>query len=37
MRKVTLSVAIAVLFAASAALTADAQTSRGANDVATAA
>ena len=37
MCKVTLSVAIAVLFAASAALTADAQTSRGANDVATAA
>jgi hypothetical protein len=37
MRKVTLSLAIAVLFAASAALTADAQTSRGANNVATAA
>ena len=37
MRKVMLCLAIAVLFAASAALTADAQTSRGANNVATAA
>ena len=34
MRKVTLSLAIAVLFAASAALTADAQTSRGADRIA---
>jgi hypothetical protein len=37
MRKATLSLAIAVLFAASAALTADAQTSRGANNVGAAA
>jgi hypothetical protein len=37
MRKVTLCLVIAALFAASAALTADAQTSRGANNVATAA
>jgi len=37
MRKAALCLAIAVLFAASTALTADAQTSRGANNVATAA
>src|SRR5262245_64418612 len=34
MRKVTLTLAIALLFAGSAALTADAQTSRGANNIA---
>jgi hypothetical protein len=34
MRKVTLSLAIALLFAGSAVLTADAQTSRGANKIA---
>src|SRR5262245_18209104 len=33
MRKVTLTLAIALLFAGSAALTADAQTSRGANNI----
>ena len=37
MRKVSLTLAIALLFAGSAALTADAQTSRGANDIAGAA
>lgn len=37
MRKVTLSLAIALLFAGSAVLTADAQTSRGANNIAGAA
>jgi hypothetical protein len=37
MRKVTLTLAIAVLFAGSAVLTADAQTSRGANNIAGAA
>ena len=37
MRKVTLTLAIALLFAGSAALTADAQTSRGANNIAGAA
>jgi len=37
MRKAALCLAIAVLFAVSTALTADAQTSRGANNVATAA
>ena len=37
MRKVTLSLAIALLFAGSAALTADAQTSSGANNIAGAA
>src|SRR5437667_8219967 len=34
MRKVTLTLAIALLFAGSAVLTADAQTSRGANNIA---
>jgi hypothetical protein len=33
MRKVTLTLAIALLFAGSAVLTADAQTSRGANNI----
>jgi len=37
MRKVTLTLAIALLFAGSAALTADAQTSRGAHNIAGAA
>jgi len=37
MRKVTLTLAIALLFAGSAVLTADAQTSRGANNIAGAA
>jgi hypothetical protein len=37
MREVTLTLAIALLFAGSAALTADAQTSRGANNIAGAA
>ena len=37
MRKVTLTLAIALLFGGSAVLTADAQTSRGANNIAGAA
>jgi hypothetical protein len=37
MRKITLTLALALVFAGSAALTADAQTSRGANNIAGAA